>query len=116
MAVKCSFIHSINSVRARSVCHQLTRAAGRCTELLLLFLLFLFLLCLLTLCARLVVHNSPSAVQAQHLAIENAKDGREEYGQPKHHEQDSQDRGPDPESLRIEYNVAKLNCSVGEDT
>ena len=67
--------------------------------LLLLFFLFLLLLIFLTLCARLMVYSSPSAVQAQHLAIENAKDGREEYGQPKHHEQDSQDRGPDPESL-----------------
>lgn len=84
--------------------------------LLLLFFLFLLLLIFLTLCARLMVYSSPSAVQAQHPAIENANNCSEKHGQPKHYEQDGQDRGPDPESLRIEYNVAKLNCSVGEDT
>ena len=52
----------------------------------LLFLLFLLLLFLLTFCARLMVHSSPSAVQAQHLAIENANNCGEEYGQPKDHE------------------------------
>jgi hypothetical protein len=84
--------------------------------LLLLLLLFLLLLFLLTLCARLVVHSSPSAVQAQHLAIENTKNCREEHGQPNHHEQDGQDRGPDPERLRVEDNIAKLDSGVGENT
>ena len=83
--------------------------------LLLLFLLFLLLLFFLTICARFMVHSSPSAVQAQHSTVENANDCSEKYGQPKHYEQDSQDRGPDPESLRIENDITELNCSIGED-
>jgi hypothetical protein len=77
-------------------------------------LILLLLLFLLALCARLIIHASPSAVQAQHLAIENANYCSKEHGQPKHYEQDGQDRGPDPESLRIEDNVAELNCGIGE--
>ena len=83
--------------------------------LLLLFLLFLLLLFFLTLCTRFMVHSSPSAVQAQHLAIENTKNCREEDSQPKHYKQDGQDRGPDPESLRIEDNIAEFDCCIGED-
>lgn len=77
-------------------------------------LLLLLLMFLLALCARLIIHGSPSAVQAQHLAIENANNCSEKDGEPQHYEQDSQDRGPDPESLRIEDNVAELNCGIGE--
>ena len=79
-------------------------------------LLLLFLLFLLALCAGLVVHSSPSTVQAQHPPIENAKYSREKYGQPKHHEQYGQDGGPNPESRRVEDNVSELNCGIGEDT
>ncbi len=46
--------------------------------------------------------------------MENAKYRREEYGEPKHHEQDGQNRGPDPESLRIEDNIAELNRRIGD--
>lgn len=83
--------------------------------LLLLFLLFLLLLFLLTLCARFMVHSSPSAIQAQHPAIENANNCSWKYGQPKHYDQDGQDRGSDPESLLSEDNIAELNSSIGED-
>ena len=63
-----------------------------------------------------MVHSSPSTVQVQHPTIENANNCSEEWGQPNHHKQDDQYRGPFPESLRVEDNIAELNCGIGTDT